>query len=89
MAKQTLKKYTVIGFYEDNWQLWSEFVQARTPLEAAVKAAEKSGSDELNITSVFLGHIKSVLEIDIVQSREELQMMLDGQDGEGWWNKSI
>lgn len=34
MAK-AIKKYTVIGIYEDNHQPWATFVKAKSPIEAA------------------------------------------------------
>lgn len=34
----TLKTYTVIGYYEDNGQVWADNCEAETPILAAAQA---------------------------------------------------
>ena len=57
-----MKKFTVVGFYEDNGQILVHHVEAMNPNHAvrvAIKDLEKSGSsrDNICIVEIFPDHI--------------------------------
>lgn len=98
MRKNKKYKYTVIGFYEDNNQIWAEHTSAEGVCEAVVKACtalakrnERTDDDffrGLNIVSVVEGHAKDLNDSETVSSAADWPGMLDdgtsGQDRESY-----
>lgn len=69
-------KYTVVGYYEDNGQIWVEYAVAENSSQAviyAVKALESRNEDCLDranicIVEVFEGHNPGLTDGDHVSS---------------------
>ncbi|MEI6232899.1 MAG: hypothetical protein WCT04_07600 [Planctomycetota bacterium] len=63
-----MKSYTVIGYFEDNGQVWCEHVKAETPFEAMQKSVkllkgrdnEDVPDDNMAVVGVFAGHRKEI-----------------------------
>jgi hypothetical protein len=55
-----MKKYTVVGFYADNDQVFVEHTKANSP-ETAVLFATANLSSKPVIVDVFNGHLKGLL----------------------------
>jgi hypothetical protein len=59
MTKHSRKKYTVVGYYEDNANIFVDHVTATTPENAIIEMARLRANDiyGANIVSVFAGHL--------------------------------
>ena len=63
-----MKSFTVIGYFEDNGQVWCEHVKAKTPFEAMQKSVkqlkgrdnEDVPDDNMAVVGVFAGHRKEI-----------------------------
>lgn len=73
-----MKKWTVVGYYQDNGEVWVRWVTAKdwkSAIQRAVKQTLKSneGMDMLNIIicSVFKGHQRDYNENDNVCDASE------------------
>ena len=68
-----IKKYTVVGYYDDNYQPYVGWHEATSPEEAA-KAAAKVTDDEglypLQVVEVFEGELVGKLDNETVWSLE-------------------
>ena len=78
--KKKLQGYTVVGYYEDNGQIWVEHVHGHDSTEAVVKAVKKlegrnDSTDDpkyfrqnVNIVEVFCGTHKGQTDGESVSS---------------------
>lgn len=65
------KKYTVVGFYSDDGQLFVDHRIASSPQEAVFKTKLYRKDCGIAVVEVFEGHIRGVLENKTVEYDEE------------------
>ena len=72
-----MKKWTVIGYYIDNDQPWMVFVEAETPVAAAIAAIakQKTQSDQAAVVEVLEGHQDGHLCNETVAFAPELMVL--------------
>jgi len=68
MTKRARKKYTVVGYYEDNSNIFVDHVTATTPRDAIIEVARLRKDDiyGVNIVSIFAGHLTDLNETESV-----------------------
>lgn len=67
------KKYTVVGYYEDNANIFVDHVIASNPMDAIRELALMRANDiyGVNIVSIFAGHLTDLNETESVASIED------------------
>ena len=66
------KQYTVVGFFEDNFQIWVEFVEAADECEAVALAAKQSFErDGQGYDSIAGGFSQNMMVIEIFEGHHE------------------
>lgn len=70
-----MRKYTVVGYYEDTGEVWVEHVEAETPYDAFQVASRSimafhdlntMALDNIAVVEAFLGHHKGQIDGDNV-----------------------
>jgi len=68
MTKRARKKYTVVGYYEDNANIFVDHVTAMSPRDAVIEVSRLRANDiyGVNIVSIFAGHLMDLNETESV-----------------------